>query len=259
MGLNGNKVPCAEQPEPRGRGIVQGGAGGKGAHPAAAHRLHLVKLLIGRAAYPVERNHRHSVIADGSGSGGLGAQGKPLCHALPRITLGAHLALHSTIFLRDGNLVVSRAHSGPLGLPLGEPQPLNRDWVTGRAVLEARTIHVPDLAHSDEYPDGRERARHRGDRFDFVVASVHSRFKLGPRRNRPVVKIFRAVANRRTPLFLGHMTGRQLLAPARVRGRRSSEVCAPAPSTASPSRSTPIRGGSTWIGAGISARWTSAA
>ena len=88
-------------------------------------------------------------------------------------------ALHSTIFLRDGNLVVSRAHSGPLGLPLGEPQPLNRDWVTGRAVLEARTIHVPDLAHSDEYPDGRERARHRGHRATLVVPLIHEGAAIG--------------------------------------------------------------------------------
>jgi signal transduction histidine kinase len=88
-------------------------------------------------------------------------------------------ALDSIIFLRDGNLVVSRAHSGPLGLPLGEPQPLNRDWVTGRAVLEARTIHVPDLLDSDEYPDGRERARRRGHRATLVVPLIHEGAAIG--------------------------------------------------------------------------------
>jgi signal transduction histidine kinase len=88
-------------------------------------------------------------------------------------------ALDSIIFLRDGNLVVSRAHSGPLGLPLGEPQPLNRDWVTGRAVLEARIIHVPDLIHSDEYPDGRERARRRGHRATLVVPLIHEGAAIG--------------------------------------------------------------------------------
>jgi DNA polymerase (family 10) len=45
-------------------------------------------------------------------------------------------------------------------------------------------------------------------RFDFVVASVHSRFKLG--RKEQTDRILRAVANRRTTI-LGHMTGRQLL------------------------------------------------
>jgi class 3 adenylate cyclase len=41
-------------------------------------------------------------------------------------------ALDAWIVLRDGDVVVSRAHSGPLGaLPLGHRQPLNRRWVTG--------------------------------------------------------------------------------------------------------------------------------
>lgn len=45
-------------------------------------------------------------------------------------------------------------------------------------------------------------------RFDFIVASVHSRFKLG--RKEQTDRIVRAVANPRTTI-LGHMTGRQLL------------------------------------------------
>jgi DNA polymerase (family 10) len=45
-------------------------------------------------------------------------------------------------------------------------------------------------------------------RFDFVVASVHSRFKLDPEAQ--TQRILRAVANPYTTI-LGHMTGRQLL------------------------------------------------
>src|SRR5262249_20775703 len=78
-------------------------------------------------------------------------------------------ALDATILLRDGDIVVPRAHSGPIGVVVGERQPLNRDWVTGRAVLEARTVHVPDLLHSDEYPVGRELARRRGHRATLAV------------------------------------------------------------------------------------------
>ena len=44
--------------------------------------------------------------------------------------------------------------------------------------------------------------------FDFVVASVHSRFKMG--RKEQTERIIRAVQNPRTTI-LGHMTGRQLL------------------------------------------------
>src|SRR5438270_4566681 len=43
---------------------------------------------------------------------------------------------------------------------------------------------------------------------DFVVASVHSRFKLS--RKEQTDRILRAIANPRTTI-LGHMTGRQLL------------------------------------------------
>jgi DNA polymerase (family X) len=46
------------------------------------------------------------------------------------------------------------------------------------------------------------------ERFDFVVASVHSRFKLDPKSQ--TERIIRAVANPYTTI-LGHMTGRQLL------------------------------------------------
>jgi DNA polymerase (family 10) len=46
------------------------------------------------------------------------------------------------------------------------------------------------------------------DRFDFVIASVHSRFRLD--RESQTERIVRAVRNRHTTI-LGHMTGRQLL------------------------------------------------
>ena len=45
-------------------------------------------------------------------------------------------------------------------------------------------------------------------RFDFIVASVHSRFRLD--RAAQTKRILRAVANPYTTI-LGHMTGRQLL------------------------------------------------
>ena len=41
--------------------------------------------------------------------------------------------------------------------PLGARQPLHRGWVTGRAVLEKVTIHVPDLLKSEsEYPERKD-------------------------------------------------------------------------------------------------------
>jgi signal transduction histidine kinase len=88
-------------------------------------------------------------------------------------------ALDATIMLRDGDIVVPSAHAGPIGVPFGARQPLNRQWVTGRAVLEARTIHVPDLLHSDEYPLGRELARRRGHRATLVVPLLRDGKAIG--------------------------------------------------------------------------------
>jgi GAF domain-containing protein len=87
------------------------------------------------------------------------------------VTAAARLceALDATILLRDGDAVVPLTHSGPLGAPFGQRQPLTRQWVTGRAVLEARTIHVPDLLESDEFLEGREMAVRYGHRATLVV------------------------------------------------------------------------------------------
>jgi GAF domain-containing protein/anti-sigma regulatory factor (Ser/Thr protein kinase) len=57
----------------------------------------------------------------------------------------------------DEALAVASVHGSPLHLLSGERLPLRRDLVTGRAILETRTVHVPDLlAESDaEYAAAR--------------------------------------------------------------------------------------------------------
>jgi PAS domain S-box-containing protein len=89
-------------------------------------------------------------------------------------------ARDAAILLRDGDTMAARAHTGPLGsFPIGESVPLNRAWVTGRAVLEARTIHVPDLLHSDEYPQGREMALRYGHRATLAVPLLRDGTAIG--------------------------------------------------------------------------------
>src|SRR3981189_1178673 len=71
------------------------------------------------------------------------------------------------------------------------------------ARLLATTLESDILADGSlDYPDDVL------ERFDFVVASVHSRFKLDPQSQTD--RIIRAVANPYTTI-LGHMTGRELL------------------------------------------------
>jgi two-component system, NtrC family, sensor kinase len=89
-------------------------------------------------------------------------------------------ARNADVWLRDGEIGVCRVRSGPLiGFSVGHRQPLNRDWVTGRAVLEARTIHVSDLPNSDEYPQGREMARHHGHRATLAVPLLREGTAIG--------------------------------------------------------------------------------
>ena len=86
-------------------------------------------------------------------------------------------ALDATIMLRDGNVLVDRAHSGPIGLQ--REHALSGDWTTGRAVLEARTIHVPDLLHSSEYAGATESARRYGFRATLAVPLLHEGIAVG--------------------------------------------------------------------------------
>ena len=89
-------------------------------------------------------------------------------------------ALSASIYLRDGDVVVPYAHSGPLGgQRIGQRLPLNHDWVTGRAVLEARTIHVPDLRTNDEYPQGKRDALKYGHRATLAVPFLREGTAIG--------------------------------------------------------------------------------
>jgi two-component system, NtrC family, sensor kinase len=89
-------------------------------------------------------------------------------------------ALHATIYLRDGEVAVTRAQSGPLeGTPVGARRVLNNKSPTGRAVLEGRTIHVPDLQNADDYPEGKEIALRLGHRATLAVPLMCNETAIG--------------------------------------------------------------------------------
>jgi adenylate cyclase len=69
-------------------------------------------------------------------------------------------AVNATIYLREDDSIVLLAESGPLGTsPIGGRRRLKIESVTGRAIVEARTVHLPDPSNSDEYPESRELAQ----------------------------------------------------------------------------------------------------
>jgi GAF domain-containing protein len=89
-------------------------------------------------------------------------------------------AFNATIYLREGDNLTTCAHSGPLaGTPVGRPRPLNRDWVTGRAVLDRRTVQVSDIASSDEYPEAKEMALRFGHRAALAVPLFREGVAIG--------------------------------------------------------------------------------
>jgi signal transduction histidine kinase/HAMP domain-containing protein len=53
------------------------------------------------------------------------------------------------ITLREGNKMAVATHDGPLEAYVGEQSPLDRTRLTGRIILEGRTLHLPDVAAAD--------------------------------------------------------------------------------------------------------------
>ena len=95
------------------------------------------------------------------------------------VTSAARLceAMDATISLRQGNVLVHRAHFGPIGFQ--RENPVNRGWTTGRAVLDAQIVHVADVTQSDEYPAGREVARRYGFRAVLAVPLLREETAIG--------------------------------------------------------------------------------
>src|SRR5258708_15476790 len=73
-------------------------------------------------------------------------------------------AFDAIIYLREGELLVLRAHHGPIPVVINE-WPLSRTWTAGRSVLDRKPVHVHDIqaeAEQTEFPDGHGRARQLG-------------------------------------------------------------------------------------------------
>jgi GAF domain-containing protein len=106
---------------------------------------------------------------------------EPVLKTLAGSALRLCEALSATVVIRDGDVVVPRAHVGPLLAPLGERQPLHRGWVTGRAVLEQQTIHVPDMLElaEAEYPDGKKMALQYGHRAVLAAPLIREGTTIG--------------------------------------------------------------------------------
>ena len=64
-------------------------------------------------------------------------------------------AVDAILWTADGDDLVIRAHHGPMPGDLGARQPI-KGSVAGRALSEARVVHVENFFESDDFPYGRE-------------------------------------------------------------------------------------------------------
>src|SRR5215510_2734242 len=87
-------------------------------------------------------------------------------------------AFDATIFQVDGDLLRHVADHG--SIPQDYTLPLTREVVTGRAVLDGRTILVTDVqAETEDYPDGSDRARRVGHRTILAVPLMRAGHAIG--------------------------------------------------------------------------------
>src|SRR5215510_4744392 len=88
-------------------------------------------------------------------------------------------AYDATIFQADGEILRLVAHHGPIP-STAHGRPLKRGIVTAHAILDRRTIQVPDLqAETDAYPESSELARRDGHRSLLAVPLIHASQAIG--------------------------------------------------------------------------------
>jgi GAF domain-containing protein/anti-sigma regulatory factor (Ser/Thr protein kinase) len=108
---------------------------------------------------------------------------EPVLDAVARTSARLCDAVDATILRVDGAVLRSVAHHGSIPtseLFREEGLPIERGYVTGRAVLERRTIHVPDAqSEATEFPDGSETARRLGYRTFLVVPLLREGAAVG--------------------------------------------------------------------------------
>src|SRR5207247_2069041 len=105
---------------------------------------------------------------------------QPVLETIARIASGLCAADDVTILLRDRDDLVVKAHHGSIPIELDIRRPVERGWVSGRAVVDRKPIRVWDLAAAgDEFPLGREIARRFGHRTTLAIPLLRGEEAVG--------------------------------------------------------------------------------
>ena len=82
------------------------------------------------------------------------------------------------IFLREGDALTVVAHRGPILLDF-DKLPIGHGAVSGRAVLERRSVHVHDVTTSQEFPDGQAMGSRLGYRTILAAPLLKENVAIG--------------------------------------------------------------------------------
>jgi signal transduction histidine kinase/CheY-like chemotaxis protein len=87
----------------------------------------------------------------------------------------------AAIFRVDGDQLRLVANRGPIPhFSMGEARPIDRDWVTGRAVVDGATVHVADLSTSErDFPQGAAYAKQMGHRTTLATPLLREGIAIG--------------------------------------------------------------------------------
>jgi GAF domain-containing protein/anti-sigma regulatory factor (Ser/Thr protein kinase) len=89
-------------------------------------------------------------------------------------------AYDATMLHLDGENLRLAAHHGPIPNPVGRTIPVVRGTTSGRAVLERRAVHVPDIqAEAEEFPETRAFAKELGYRTQLTVPLLREGAAIG--------------------------------------------------------------------------------
>ena len=78
----------------------------------------------------------------------------------------------ATISLRDGTELTLAAHEGPIGAEgVGRRYPLDEATIRGRAIIDGRTLHLPDVAAAEGAQYGRTQELAKEMNFRAVLAA----------------------------------------------------------------------------------------